>query len=93
MTQLLVTPTRNTIYSATLIDHVFQNQFFANPDCGILDAGFTGHCAAFVKSPFICKENDSTETTYKVFHSIFDENARYVFFGKTSKRTKNDQSL
>ena len=52
MTQLRKTATRITLDSATLIDHIFQNHFFHNPDCGILDAGLTDHCAVFVKLPF-----------------------------------------
>ena len=49
---LLTTATRITIGSATLIDHVFHNQFFDKPDCGILDAGLTDHRATFVSLPF-----------------------------------------
>ena len=57
MTQLLATATRNTIYSATLIDHVSRNFFSGKPDCGILDAGLIDQSASFVKLPFFCKKN------------------------------------
>ena len=75
MTQLLATATRNTIYSATPIDHVFRNFFSGNPDCGILDAGLIDQTASFVKLPFFCKKKyDDTETTYQVLPLIYDNN-------------------
>ena len=39
MTQLLATATRITIDSLTLIDHVFYNHSFDNPNFGMFKAG------------------------------------------------------
>ena len=50
--QLLATATRITINSAILLDHVFHNHFFGNPDCVIVDAGLSDHCAISRKLPF-----------------------------------------
>ena len=76
MTQLLTTETRNTIESATLIDHAFQKLFFENLDCGILVAGLTNHCDIFVKLPFSSKKYDDTGTAYKLFLFIPIENVK-----------------
>ena len=70
MTQQLTTATRNTIESATLIDHGFHNHFSDYPDSGILDAGLPCHCATFVNLPFSFKEYDDTRTTFRVFPFI-----------------------
>ena len=56
MTQLLATATRKTIDLRTVIQHVFHNHFFDKPDCGLLDAGFTDHCAISVRLPHFCKK-------------------------------------
>ena len=66
MKQIPTTATLITIVSLTLIDHVFFNHFFDNPDCGIFDAGLTDHCATFVKLPFSRKKYADTATSYNV---------------------------
>ena len=75
MMQLLTTATRDTKDSATLIDQVFHNHFFTNPDCGLLDAGLTDHCATFVKLPISCKKYDSAGTTNQVLLFTYIKNA------------------
>ena len=67
MTRLLMTSTRITKDSATLIDPVFHNHFSAILDCGILDADLTEHCATFRKLPFLCKKCDDTRTTFLLY--------------------------
>ena len=64
MMQLLTTATRITIDLETLIDHVFHNHLFDKPDCGILDACSTDHCATFMKLPISCKIYEDAGTTY-----------------------------
>ena len=76
LTELLTTATRITLDSATLIDHVFHNLFFDNPDCALLDARLADNCATFMKLPFSCKKYDDTGTKYTVFASLSVENAR-----------------
>ena len=88
MTQLLGTATRTTIGSANLIDHVFQNHFFDNPDGGVLDADLTDHCASFVKLPLSGKTYDDNETTYKVITFIYYENGRQVYLELLSNERK-----
>ena len=87
-TQLLTTAARITIGSGTLIHHAFHNHFFDSPDCGILDAGLTDHCAVFVKLPFCCKTHDDTGTTYKNFPLICIENARKFKLELLSEKLK-----
>ena len=70
MMPLQKTATRITTGSATRIDHVFQNRFFDNPDCGVLDDGLVDHCASFVKLSLSYIKQDGTGTTYKVFVSF-----------------------
>ena len=79
MTYLLTTALRSIIDSATLIDHVFHNQFSHNPDCGLLDAGLTDHSAFFVKVPLFCTKNDDTGTMCKNFSFLYKENAWQVY--------------
>ena len=67
MTQLLLTATRITIDSTTLVNQVLHNLFFDNPDYGIFDAGSVENSAVFVKLFFTCKKYDDTGTTYAVF--------------------------
>ena len=73
MTQLLRTPTRLTIDSATLIDHMSNNHSFDTPDYGILDAGLTDYCPTFAKLPFSCKKVDDAGTKNKTFPIIYNE--------------------
>ena len=67
MTQLQLTATRNTIDSATIIDHIFHFQFFDNPDCCIIDAGLADQRVLFAKVPFCYKNYDDTEITSQVY--------------------------
>ena len=67
MTQLLMTATRKTICSATLIDHLFYNHFIDSRDCGMLEAGLTDHCAISVKLPLSFKICDDTGITLEIF--------------------------
>ena len=88
MTQLLTTATRVTIGSATLVDHVFHNHFFGNPECGILDAGLTDHCATSVNLPVSCEKYDDTETTFEVVPFIYNENSKQVYLELLSNELK-----
>ena len=88
-TQLLATATWLTIVSGALVDHVFYNHFFNNPDCGIFDDGVTDNCANFVKLPASCRNFDDFETTFKVFHFIFNKKARQVYYNFFFNWTEN----
>ena len=79
MTQLLKTATPITIHSATLIDHVFHNQFFDNPDCGMLDAALTDHCATFMKLPFSSKKYGDTGTTIFFIFFIVEMQDKFIW--------------
>ena len=79
MTQRLATATRNSIDSATLLNHIYQNHFFHNPDSGTLDAGLIDHCVTAVKLPFFRSKHDDGETTYEASPPKYKFKARQVY--------------